>query len=138
MSISKEKNETKQETYTIRRLTREFGVTSRAIRFYETKGMLTPTRRGITRIFSEEDRERLKLILRGKRVGFPLSEIKQMLDMYDQDSDKITQRKLALAKNRRQMELLKSQRKELDSAIDELEDMCRSLEEGMSVEKNIN
>lgn len=125
--MSKKNNNETQDTYTIRRLTKEFGITSRAIRFYEVKGLLSPTRRGITRIFSKRDRARLKLILRGKQVGFPLNEIKQMLDLYDQDGGDVAQRKVALAKSRRQLTLLHQQRAELDDAIVELEKLCNEL-----------
>ena len=70
-------------TYTIGELAREFGVTARALRFYEDKGLLDPARDGQNRVYSARDRARLQLIVRGKRVGFSLVEIRQMLDLYD-------------------------------------------------------
>ena len=72
-----------QNTYSIRELSREFDVTSRTLRFYEDKGLLAPQRRGATRLFSERDRIRLKLALRGKRLGFTLEECKEIIDLYD-------------------------------------------------------
>lgn len=72
-----------QNTYSIRELSREFGLTSRTLRFYEDKGLLAPARRGATRVFSERDRIRLKLALRGKRLGFSLEECKEIIDLYD-------------------------------------------------------
>ncbi len=70
-------------TYSIRELGEEFGVTARTLRFYETKGLISPERQGVTRIFSERDKVRLDLTLRGKRLGFALEEIRQIIDMYD-------------------------------------------------------
>ena len=72
-----------KKTYSIRQLCREFGVTARALRFYEDKGLLAPARRGQTRVFSARDRARLMWIVQGKKVGFPLSEIRELLDLYD-------------------------------------------------------
>jgi DNA-binding transcriptional MerR regulator len=71
------------QTFSIQELSREFGVTPRALRFYESKGILSPGRRGQTRLFSERDRTRLKLVLRGKRLGFSLEECLEIMDMYD-------------------------------------------------------
>ena len=71
-----------ERTYTITELAREFDITPRAIRFYEDQGLLTPDRAGRTRVYSRADRTRLKLSLRGKRLGLTLAEIKQILDMY--------------------------------------------------------
>ena len=72
-----------QETYSISELGREFGITTRAIRFYEDKQLLSPSRNGGRRVYSRADRTRLKLLLRGKRLGWPLEEIKSVLNMYD-------------------------------------------------------
>ena len=72
-----------QNSYSIRELAREFGITSRTLRFYEDKGLLSPQRRGATRVFSERDRIRLKLALRGKRLGFSLEECREIIDLYD-------------------------------------------------------
>jgi DNA-binding transcriptional MerR regulator len=70
------------KTYTISELAREFQVTPRALRFYEDKGLLSPTRDGLNRVYSVRDRARLKLILQGKSVGFSLSDIREILDLY--------------------------------------------------------
>ncbi len=71
------------QTYGIRELGREFGITSRTLRFYEDKGLIHPKRQGVTRVFSERDKVRLNLTVRGKRLGFSLEEIKEIIDMYD-------------------------------------------------------
>ncbi len=71
------------ETYTISELSAQFGVTTRAIRFYEDKGLLSPTRNGRNRVYKKRDRTRLKLVLRGKRLGFTLDETREIIDMYD-------------------------------------------------------
>ena len=73
------------KTYTISELAREFQVTPRALRFYEDKGLLSPTRDGLNRVYSTRDRARLKLILQGKSVGFSLSDIREILDLYEAD-----------------------------------------------------
>jgi DNA-binding transcriptional MerR regulator len=74
---------TADPTFTISDLASEFAVTTRTIRFYEAEGMLAPARDGTRRVFSQRDRTRLRLILRGKRIGLPLAEIKEIVDMYD-------------------------------------------------------
>ena len=71
------------QAYSIQQLSREFAVTPRALRFYEDKGLLTPARRGTTRLYSDRDRIRLRLALRGKRLGFSLEECREIIDMYD-------------------------------------------------------
>ena len=70
-------------TYGIRELRKEFGISSRTLRFYEDKGLIHPERRGVTRVYSERDKVRLNLTVRGKRLGFSLEEIKEIIDMYD-------------------------------------------------------
>ena len=74
---------TRERTYTIGELAHEFALTTRAIRFYEDEGMLAPSRRGRARVYGERERVRLKLLLRGKRLGFALSEIRELLDLYE-------------------------------------------------------
>jgi len=74
----------KKPTYSISELASEFDVTTRSIRFYEDQGLLSPTRKAQTRIFSSQDRVRLKLILRGKRLGFTLAETKELFDLWDE------------------------------------------------------
>jgi len=76
---------TANRTYTIRQLTKEFSVTARTLRFYEDEGLIAPERRGQTRIYSQRDRARIILILRGRRVGFSLAEIREILGLYRHD-----------------------------------------------------
>ncbi len=108
-------------TYSISELSEIFSVTPRAIRFYESKGLLSPARNGMTRIYSKRDRVRLELILRGKRVGLSLSEIKEILDLYDLEDGHRAQLKHAQAKFRERIDILQAQRADIDLAITELE-----------------
>jgi len=110
-----------QEEFTIRALTREFGVTARTLRFYEEKGLLAPRREGQDRLYSRRDRARLKYVLMGKNVGFSLEEIRDMLDLYDLGDGQVTQLKVAHARFGEQIERLQRQREEIDRAIAELE-----------------
>ncbi len=117
-------------SYTITELAAEFDITARAIRFYEDMGLLAPERAGRNRVYTQRDRTRLKLTLRGKRLGLSLLEIRQLVDMYDSPSD--TQQQLAafmavLAAHRRQLE---QQREDLEitlAEIDQHEARCRAL-----------
>ncbi len=118
----------RERTYTITQLCREFGVTPRALRFYEQKGLLHPSRRGWTRIFSHKDRSRLKLILRGKKVGFTLAEIKEMLDLANIKDGQVTQLKVASRKMHERLQALRQQRVELEEAIADLERTCRIID----------
>ncbi len=118
---NKTEKDRRNETYTITQLCREFNVTPRALRFYEQKGLLHPSRRGWTRIFSYRDRARLKLILRGKKVGFTLAEIKEMLDLYNLKDGQLTQLKHASKKMAERLVALRQQRVELEEAIADLE-----------------
>ncbi len=115
--------------YSISDLAREFGVTTRSIRFYEDRGLLTPARRGQQRIFSEGQRVRLMLILRGKRMGFSLEECRQLIDLYDPGSGnrlqlqklqaKIAERRAELAQK---LQDIQTTQRELDEA----EQRCRA------------
>ena len=115
-------------TYSIRQLCREFGSTARALRFYEDKGLLTPARKGQTRVYDSRDRARLKLILRGRRIGFTLQEIQDMLDLYDRKDGNVHQMAVALRRHRAQIEALKQQREDLDGAIEMAEAACEAME----------
>jgi len=84
-------SEKEQSTYSISELAKEFDITTRSIRFYEDQGLLNPQRQGQTRIYSKRDRVRLKLILRGKRLGFSLAETGQLFELYDADKSSVTQ-----------------------------------------------
>jgi DNA-binding transcriptional MerR regulator len=83
--------EKEDKTYSISELAKEFDITTRSIRFYEDQGLITPLRQGQTRIYSKRDRVRLKLILRGKRLGFSLAETGQLFELYDADKSSVTQ-----------------------------------------------
>ena len=107
-------------SFTIGDLSREFGVTLRTLRFYEDKQLLNPKRQGLNRLYSRRDRARLKLVLMGKKVGFSLTEIKEMLDLYDLKDGQVTQLKVALEKFGRQIALLRQQKQDIEQAIDEL------------------
>ena len=104
----------------IREMCDAFDVTPRTLRFYESKELLSPIREGTRRLFTKRDRARLKLILRGKRFGFSLEEIRQLLDLYDEDPTQVTQltRTIEIARDR--LAQMEAQRAELDEAIDEL------------------
>ncbi len=116
--------------YTITELAQEFDVTPRAIRFYEDMGLLTPARAGRNRVYTQRDRTRLKLTLRGKRLGLTLQEIKQLVDMYDSPSDTAPQLKAFLAVLAAHREQLEQQREDLEVTLAEIaqhEARCRSL-----------
>ena len=126
----------REKTYSITELCREFDVTPRTLRFYEQKELLAPTRRGWTRIFNYRDRARLKLILRGKRVGFSLEEIKEMLDLYQLRDGQLTQMTVAAKKMRERLVALREQRVEIEDAINDLERTCEIVD-GILKEKNV-
>lgn len=102
-------------------MAREFGVTLRALRFYEDKGLIQPIRHGATRLYRSADRKRLDFVLLGRRVGFSLRDIKQMLDLYDPDGSNVRQFKVMLDKSERQRGRLEKQREELAQALADLD-----------------
>lgn len=110
---------TTERTYTISQLAREFEVTPRALRFYEDKGLLSPRREGLNRVYSHRDRARLQLILRGKRVGLSLIEIKEILDLYKVDQR--AQMQTALKKFKARVLELERQREDLEVALEALQ-----------------
>lgn len=110
-----------EETYSIADLAREFDITTRAIRFYEDQGLLTPRRRGQTRIYGSRDRTRLKLILRGKRLGFSLQEVAEMIGMYDAPPGEAGQLDLFLLRIAERRAVLEQQREDIKVTLAELE-----------------
>ncbi len=117
-----------RQRYTISDLSEEFGVTARALRFYEDEGLIAPERQGLARIYSRRDRARLAWILRGKRVGFGLAEIREMIDLYDADEEHEEQRRVTTAKCKARIELLTRQKSDIDAAIAELAGFVSALE----------
>lgn len=113
------------ELFTVNQLAQELGVTPRAIRFYEVKRLITPRRAGTTRVFDRRDRARLLLVLRGKRLGFSLAEIREFLDLYDADPTQHSQMSLLLARVRQRLAALERQRRDLDETLDELRQLER-------------
>ena len=121
-----------ERTYSIRQLCQEFDCTPRALRFYEDKGLLAPARDGMTRVYSYKDRARLRLILRGKRVGLALAEIGEILDLYDLDDGGIAQTAKSLGKCRERIVALEQQRIDIDNAIAELKLGAAQLEKRLA------
>lgn len=113
--------EINNRTYSIGELAEEFGITSRTLRLYEEQGLLDPKREGTRRIYSERNRVRLRLILRGKRLGWSLSEIRESFDLYDSDHGEEAQLELMLGKLAKRRETLKAQRRDIDNALKDLE-----------------
>jgi DNA-binding transcriptional MerR regulator len=114
--------------YTVTELAKELGMTARAIRFYEDKGLITPRRAGTTRVYSGRDRARMILILRGKRLGFSLSAIKEYLDLYDTDMTQHTQLRVLLAGVTSRRDQLLAQRQAIDDALSELAEIAAQAE----------
>ncbi|RLA15978.1 MAG: MerR family transcriptional regulator [Gammaproteobacteria bacterium] len=108
-------------TYTIGEMAKEFEVTSRTLRLYEEEGLLIPERQGTRRIYSERNRVRLRLILRGKRLGWSLAEIKELFDLYDSSHGEEAQLELMLGKLEQRREMLEAQKRDIENALEDLE-----------------
>mgnify|MGYP001156776826 FL=1 len=111
----------KDISFSISDLAREFGVTTRAIRFYEDEGLLSPGRSGRQRVYTSRDHVRLKLIVRGKRLGFSLSEVREIIEMYDLDSGESGQLRYFLEQIKKRREALQQQRHDIELTLDELD-----------------
>lgn len=111
-----------QKILTIREMCEAFDVTPRTLRFYESKELIFPVREGTRRLYSRRDRVRLKLILRGKRFGFSLEDIRQLLDMYDHEGSEKSQYLRTYTLGQERLAQMQSQRDELDEAIAELKE----------------
>jgi len=112
-----------QEDYVrIGEMAKTFGVTLRTLRFYEDKGLISPKRDGSTRLYTRRDRVRLKLILLGRKVGFSLRDVKQIMDLYDPKGTNTKQLRLTIEKSEKQLVRLQKQRAAIDEAITELSD----------------
>ncbi len=121
--------ENEQESWTIAQMADEFGVTHRTVRHYEDLGLLSPERRGLNRVYHRRDRTRLNLILRGKRLGFPLEEIRTIIDLYDAPRGRASQLEYVLGQIDERRADLEQRRRDLDDALKELdafEDSCRA------------
>lgn len=113
----------KPALYTVTELASELGVTARAIRFYEDKGLLSPSRAGAKRVYSYRDRARMKLILRGKHLGFSLRDIKLFLDLYDVDPQHDEQKRRLLRAVRDRISTLRTMSAAISDTLDELRDI---------------
>jgi len=125
-------------SFTITELAQEFDITSRAIRFYEDVGLMNPQRAGRNRVYTQRDRTRLKLTLRGKRLGLSLLEIKQLVEMYDSPSDTAPQLQAFMAVLAEHRRLLEQQREDIEITLAEIsqhEARCRSLLAGAAVKR---
>ncbi len=114
-----------EETMTIREMCDVYDVTPRTLRFYESKELLFPIREGQKRLFTKRDRARLKLILRGKRFGFSLEEIRQLLDLYDMGDQQATQLQRTYEIAQHRLKDMEEQRDELNEAIDDLHEQLK-------------
>ena len=112
-----------EKIYSVTELAKDLGVTPRTIRFYEDQGLISPQRAGNTRVYSHRDRARMILILRGKRLGFTLRDIKEFLDLYVVDTTQVEQMQLLITKVRARIKLLEDQRQALELSLHELRDI---------------
>lgn len=125
-----------EPSYTISELSAEFDITTRSIRFYEEKGLLQPIRQGQNRVFSAADRVKLKLILRGKRLGFSLEESKQIIEMYDPAQGNIEQYQSLIRKIREKRSQLQQQLADIEAMMVDLNDSEERCLQAMASEKN--
>ncbi|MFC7047756.1 MerR family transcriptional regulator [Emcibacter nanhaiensis] len=122
----------KKPTYSISELSEEFGITPRTLRFYEDQKLISPKREGQSRIYSTADRARLAWIMRGKRVGFSIADMAEVLDLYYEEGGKIKQGQITLDACRERIETLEQQKKDIDETIEELKNIIESVEDWMT------
>lgn len=115
-----------REYYTITELTREFGISTRTLRFYEDEGLIAPVRRGRTRLFRPSDRHLLKQILRGKRLGFSIAEIHEIIQMYREPPGETGQLKLLMKRVEEKRADLRQKRRDIDETVTELDQIEES------------
>ncbi len=123
--------ETSDQTYSIGELAKEFGITSRTLRLYEEECLLDPQREGTRRIYNERNRVRLRLILRGKRLGWSLLEIRELFDLYDSGHGEQAQLELMLEKLSQRRDTLIAQRKDIDNALQDLDRIVDNAEQAL-------
>jgi DNA-binding transcriptional MerR regulator len=122
---------TEQRTWTIREVAEEFGVTHSTVRHYEDLGLISPERRGTQRVYHRRDRTRLGLILRGRRLGFPLEEIRTIIDLYDRPRGKASQLEYVLGQIDERRTDLEQRRRDLEDALTELDEFERRCREDL-------
>ncbi len=128
MNVEKLHNDGKKY-WTIGEMSREFKVTARALRFYEDRGLIEPIREGLNRKYTARDRARLLLVLRGKRVGLPLDEIRELLNLYDMEGGKRQQMEIALGRFRSQINVLENQKNDIEQSILQLKSQIVRVEQ---------
>jgi DNA-binding transcriptional MerR regulator len=122
-------------TWTIAEIAEQFGVTHRTVRHYEDLGLISPERRGTTRVYHRRDRTRLNLILRGKRLGFPLEEIRTIIDMYDEQPGEAGQLTYLLGQIGERRAELERRRQDIEDSLAELADLERRCEADLRVRR---
>ena len=125
-----------QASFGIGDLAREFGVTTRAIRFYEDEGMIAPRREGRRRVFGPRERTRLKLILRGRRLGFSLAEVREIVDLYDAPAGEAGQLALLLERIAARRAELEAKRRDLEASVADLDAVARNCRKRLKQLKN--
>jgi len=123
------------ELYSVTELARDLGVTARTLRFYEDKKLIAPRRVGNTRVYTHRDRGRLILILRGKRLGFTLREIRDWLDLYEAGPDQVEQMRALIERAGKRLATLEQQRRDIDATIRELGDILGAAERHLAARK---
>lgn len=137
VSISSMEKNIEMNSYSISELAAEFDITARSIRFYEDQGLISPVRKKTQRIFNERDRVRLKLILRGKRLGFSLAEIQEIFDLYDSEPGEEAQLLYLIESIDSKRKALLLQREDIDAVLKEMDDVEKRIKESLK-QKTLN